>query len=63
MFGTIFFLILFISIIGLLISIFTEDKGAYFLGSICLLVAYFILYGILKLLGCDGLINLISLRQ
>lgn len=63
MFGTIFLLILFISIIGLFISIFTEDKGAYFLGGICLLVAYFILYGILKLLGWDGLIHLMVLRQ
>ena len=31
MFGIIFFLALFISFIGLFISMFTEDKGKYFL--------------------------------
>ena len=54
MFGTIFFLVLFISVIGLFISLFNKDEGAYFLGSIALLVAYFPLYGVVKLLGWAG---------
>ena len=53
MFGIIFFLALFISVISLFITLFTNN-GLYFLDIIWILIIFFPLYGICNSLGWAG---------
>ena len=57
MFGTVFFLFLFISVIIQFLGMFTKDNAIYSLGGIVLMISYFPLYGIFKLLGWAGSSN------